>query len=127
MTIRVDTQGNIDLSDPQLVEQLMELDVNKAEAASTVEEKEIQELEQLPDEVKVKLSLEQVALLQREARTLNINWLDHLNNLIQENIFVKRVGRSIIRSASYHSETISAPSGTVRTLSANALAKETPS
>ena len=126
MSVKItDSQGNIDLSDPQLVEQLIEIDVNKTDVAPTVEEKEIRELEQLPDSVPVSLNKEQVALLQREARTLKISWEQHLHNLIQENIFTKAVGRSIISAPRIGGGKVVAPIHKVRTISANAAAQET--
>ena len=136
----VTSTGALNLSDPAVVEHLKEISVTdvqpamglapveqkteEEEAAAIQQEKEIQELEALEQKLEVSLSKSQVALLQREAKTLKMTTEQHLHNLIQERIFAKAVGRSIVSAPRIGGGKVLAPNHKVRTLSANAASQE---
>ena len=116
--------GELDLSNPVLLEALKDGSVTEAQADSEpltdIEEKQIKELESLSEEVTIKLSKDQVAGLMRKAKKLSIDWKEYLSREIQQELFTKNVGKPLITKPSWgKAKQITGPSGIVRTISPN--------
>ena len=115
--------GELDLSNPDLVQQLQDASVTDAKAdsepLSEVEEKQIKELESLDEEVTIKLSKDQISGLMRRAAKLSIDWKEYLSREIQEQLFTKNVGKPLITQASWGKPVTKVGHGHIRTISPN--------
>lgn len=100
---------DLDLNDPKVAELIAASDVDKNITPVDPEiEKGIEDLKHTKFTITLKPN--QLSQLQREASTLGIPWKDHFSNLIDSEVFDKRVGTKLINRPSKYSKTISGPS-----------------
>ena len=106
---------NLDLSNPQIVEKLKEVDVMKAKVKETASEEVALERKikglRSASTFKLKLSSDQMVRIEREASTAGYpDWQSYLQHLIDTKIFDGQIGSPVISKPSFAKQTITGPS-----------------
>ena len=104
----------LDLSNPEVVEQLKANDVTKVKDAP-VDDYEAKISQKIKDRQKaatfnIKLTLEQVEKLTRDGASLGLDWKQYLEQQINELIFSKGIGAATISSPSFGRKKVMGPS-----------------
>lgn len=105
------TDLDLDLTKPETIEKLKELDVTKKQVDT-----EAQKLEEAIKTVgklqtfKVKLTTPQVAQIVREASQLGVKPADYLQSLVEEKCLAARIGAPVISRVSTHTQNVVGPS-----------------
>ena len=118
----IKANGELDLTNPELLAELKDSSVTDKPTEAPldhIEESQIKDLEQLSEEVTIKLSKDQISGLMRRAQKLSIDWKDYLSREIQEQLFTRNVGQPLINKPSWATKNqIQGPSGITRRLEA---------
>ena len=116
------SNGELDLSNPELLAELKDASVTDKpteEPLDHIEEGHIKALEELDEDVTIKLSKDQISGLMKRAAKLSLDWKDYLSREIQEQLFTRNVGQPLITKPSWATkERIQGPSGVTRRVEA---------
>ena len=102
---------DLDLTKPETIEKLKELDVTKKKVDT-----EAQKLEEAIKSVgklqtfKIKLTAPQAAQIVRESSQLGVKPADYLQTLVEEKCLASRVGSPVISRVSHHTMNVTGPS-----------------
>lgn len=105
----------LDLSNPDVLQAIVDADVNKKPKVDPAEdvEKAIQLLRQ-GSTFTMRLTAQELLQIEREAAALQMGWCAYLEQRVRSDVLGGKVGRSVITAPSFaKGERVTAPSGAV--------------